>query len=108
MIEIEALRRCFVLDRVRYSDHALEEMRVEEYGRIYDEDVSDALMHGEIIEHYPDSFPLPSCLVYGSTAAGRPIHTVLAYSSEFDRITLITVYQPDPKLWIAYKTRRNK
>lgn len=107
-IEIADLRSCFEQGRVRYSDHALQEMKQEEYGRIYDEDIWEALVTGEIIEHYPNSYPLPSCLVYGRNAKGRPIHAVFGYNAEFERITIITVYQPDSKIWIAYKTRRSK
>ncbi len=107
-IEIASLRACFERGRVRYSDHALDEMKQDEYGRIYDDDIFEALMSGEIIEHYPSSFPLPSCLVSGRNSNGRPIHAVLGYNAEFERITVITVYHPNPKLWIAYKKRRSK
>lgn len=30
-------------------------------------DVKNCIMHGEIIEDYPDDFPHPSCLIFGYT-----------------------------------------
>ena len=35
-----------------------------------------SVMHGEIIEEYPDDKPHPSCLVMGKNFAGDPIHSV--------------------------------
>ncbi len=105
---IDHIRACFKQGRVRYSDHALDEMRSDEFGRIYDDDVIQSLMNGEIIEEYPNAFPWPACLVYGENADGRLIHTVFGYNSESERTTVVTVYHPNPDLWIAYKTRRNK
>ena len=106
-IDIKDLRSCFETGRVRYSDHALDEMKQDEYGRIYDDDIFEALMSGEIIEDYPNSYPLPSCLVFGRNSKGRPIHAVFGHNREFERIVIVTVYQPKPDLWIAYKKRRS-
>ncbi len=106
--DISHLRLCFEKGRVRYSDHALDEMKNDEFGRIYDDDVLEALINGEIIEEYPDAFPWPACLVFGTNSAGRPIHAVFGYNTNFDRTTVVTVYHPNPVLWIAYKKRRNK
>ncbi|MHB2149652.1 DUF4258 domain-containing protein [Calditrichota bacterium LG25] len=36
-------------------------------------------MHGEIIETYPADKPLTSCLVFGKSSKGGPIHSVWAY-----------------------------
>jgi len=35
-----------------------------------------ALLNGEIIEHYPDDEPYPSCLVLGWFESGDPLHIV--------------------------------
>jgi hypothetical protein len=107
-LAITDIQKCFENGRVRYSDHARDEMKNDEFGRIYDDDIFEALISGEIIEHYPNTKPLPACLVFGRTSSGRPIHAVFGYNSEFERTVVITVYHPDPKIWIDYKTRRSR
>ena len=105
---IAEIQSTFERGRVRYSDHTRDEMRDDEFGRIYDDDLYQALIAGEIIEEYPNDKPLPSCLVFGRNLAGRPIHAVYGYNSEFERVVIITIYHPNPDLWIDYKKRRAK
>jgi len=105
---IAEIQLCFDRGHVRYSDHAREEMRNDDFGRIYDDDIFEALMSGEIIEEYPDSKPLPACLVFGRNSQGRPIHIVFGYNPEFERTVVITVYHPDPALWVDYRTRQTR
>ena len=69
------------------------------------EEVRQAIDSGEIIEEYPEDKPLPSCLIFGKTMRGRPIHVVVAINSE-DVVAMITVYQPDEKEWVDYRRRR--
>ena len=40
-------------------------------------DVFNCLQNGEIIEDYPNSFPHPSCLVFGKSVGGKIMHTVV-------------------------------
>ena len=107
MIELKDIRRCFESDRVLYSAHARREMRNEEFGPIVDQEVYELVCSGEIIKQYPDDMPYPSCLIYGTTNARRPLHTVCAYAQENDQVVIITVYHPDIALWEDY-TRRKK
>jgi len=62
-----------------------------------------AILNGEIIEEYPDDKPFPSCLIYGRSADGRPLHVVCAVAP-VSRI--ITVYFPDESKWVDYRVRR--
>lgn len=102
---LETIQRCFKQQKVLYTSQAREEMQLEEQGTITEEEVYQAIIN-EIIEKYEDDQPYPSILLYGKTIKERPIHIVLAYCKE-DHITIvITVYQPDPKLWINYRRRR--
>ena len=55
-------------------------MEAEEFGEIRDEEVSEAVSEGKIIETYPMDEPYPSCLIYGRTSDNRPLHVVCAYS----------------------------
>ena len=103
---LKTIQRCFKKQKVLYTSHARQEMRLEEQGVITEEEVYQAIINGEIIEKYEDDQPYPSILLYGRTTAARPIHIVLAYCKEDDVTIVITAYQPDPKLWIDYRRRR--
>ncbi len=59
----------------------------------------------EVIEDYPDDKYGPSCLILGFTEAGRPLHIQCSYPSR-PLINIITLYQPDPELWINQRIRR--
>jgi hypothetical protein len=68
-----------------------------------------SVFRGEIIEQYSDDKPYPSCLVYGTTFAGDPVHSVWGgYNEDNKWAVLITVYRPDPERWVEWRTRRSK
>ncbi len=83
-------------------------MRTEEFGRIMEEEVFEAMMMDEVIEEYGDDKPYPSVLIYGRAQNERPLHVVCAYSGEDDLAIVVTAYPPDPNLWMDYKRRRGK
>ena len=90
-------------NRVRITDHADEEAEAD--GLTFDE-VYFSVLRGEIIEDYPTDKPYPSCLIYGQTFGGDPVHSVWAYNEQTRWAVLITVYRPDPGLWINWRERR--
>lgn len=96
---VEAIR----FNRVRITDHADEEARAD---RLSFDQIYFSVMSGEIIEDYPNDKPYPSCLVLGQTFGGDPVHSVWAYNPQNHWAVLITVYRPDPKRWIDWRTRR--
>jgi hypothetical protein len=96
---IEAIRT----DRVRITDHADEEANADQL--TFDE-IYYSVFHGEIIEEYEEDRPYPSCLVYGKTFGGDPIHSVWAYNEKSRWAVLITVYRPDPNRWVECRNRR--
>ncbi len=49
--------------------------------------------------------PYPSLLIFGKTNVGRPLRTVCSYNENEEVAILITVYQPNPDLWIDQKRR---
>ena len=98
---IDAIRR----DRIRITDHADEEAQAD---RLSFDEILMTVFQGEIIEEYPSDRPYPSCLIYGKTFRDDPVHSVWAYNQENHWAVLITVYRPDPKLWINWRTRRPK
>lgn len=92
-------------NRLRITDHADEEALADKLS--FDE-IFFSVFQGEIIEDYPHDNPYPSCLIYGDTFTGKPVHSVWAYNKENQWTVLITVYQPDPNRWIDWRTRRPK
>jgi hypothetical protein len=92
-------------ERFRITDHAYEETLSDS---LTFEEVITSVIHGEIIEHYPTDKPYPSCLIFGENYRREPVHSVWAYNKENLWAVLITVYRPDPKRWIEWKTRRKR
>ena len=91
--------------RIRITDHADVEALADHL--LFDEIVY-SVIHGEIIEDYPDDRPYPSCLIYGDTPTDEPVHTVWAYNRETRAAALITTYRPDPARWVNWRTRRRR
>ena len=75
------------------TQHSLK--RFTERGIVID-DVCDAISNGEIIEHYGDDFPFPSCLILGESK-NKPLHVVASINGEY--IYVITSYIPDSERW---------
>ena len=68
--------------------------------------VENAIVNqSEIIEDYPEDKYGPSCLILGYTKAGRPLHVQCSYPSR-PIVKIITVYEPDPNLWIDFRIRK--
>lgn len=104
-MDIEALVVAIRNSHVRITDHADEEAVDDDL--TFDE-IYFSVMHGEIIEEYPNDKPYPSCLVMGMNFASEPIHSVWAYNPENRWAVIITVYRPDPVRWIDWKVRVKK
>jgi len=102
-MEISDIVNAIQYGRIRITDHADEEAQND--GLSYEE-IFFSVFTGDIIEHYPDDKPYPSCLVYGSTFKGEPVPSVWAYNKETKWAVLITVYRPDPAKWIDWRKRR--
>jgi hypothetical protein len=85
------IHRCMNLEQFLYTKHARDEMESEGLGEIREAEVFEAVVHGKMIEEYPDDEPYPSCLIYGRTSTGRHLHVVCAYSPEDDMVIIITV-----------------
>ncbi|MGB2824449.1 MAG: DUF4258 domain-containing protein [Phycisphaerae bacterium] len=92
-------------NRVRVTEHADEEAAND--ALIVDE-ICHSALHGEIIEDYPSDRPYPSCLVYGRTSGGDPVHSVWGYNDATKWAVLITVYRPDPDRWVDWRQRRRR
>jgi len=104
-LNIEQIINAVRQHRIRITNHADEEAQSD---RLSFDEIFISIFQGEIIEDYPDDKPYPSCLIYGETIGKDPIHTVWAYNKENEWAVLITVYRPDPRRWIDWRTRRPK
>ena len=103
---LQKIQEWFRSDAVLYSRHARIEMKEEEFGRIMEHEVDEAVTTGEVIEEYPDDTPYPSVLIFGKTRNGRFLHVVCAYNQQDQMAIIVTVYQPNPELWIEYRRRK--
>ncbi|MDY6910686.1 MAG: DUF4258 domain-containing protein [Thermodesulfobacteriota bacterium] len=103
MATIEEIRAKFARRQYEFSKHAVDQSIIRDIGVT---DVEDAISgQSEIIEDYPDDKYGPSCLILGFTKAGRPLHIQCSYPTR-SLVKIITLYEPDPDLWIDLRLRR--
>jgi hypothetical protein len=101
-MEIETIVNAIRNSRLRITDHTDEEAFDDNLAY---EEIYFSVIHGKVIENYPNDKPYPSCLILGRNFSGEPIHSVWAYNPENLWAALITVYRPDPARWIDWKER---
>ena len=102
MALIEEIQRKNQADQFEFSKHATDQSIIRHISLA---ELRQAIENGEIIEDYPDDKYGPSCLIFGATQRGRPLHVQCSYPSRV-LVKIITVYEPDPARWIDYRTRR--
>lgn len=102
-VELVDIKVAIQTGKVRITDHAYEEANADSLK--FDEIYFSAL-NGVVIEEYQDDSPFPSVLIFGQTFGGDPVHSVWAYNKKKQWAVLITVYRPDPNLWIDCKLRK--
>jgi hypothetical protein len=101
---IKDIRSKFALGQFEFSKHAVDQSILR---HISVQEVREAIATGVIIEDYPEDKYVPSCLILGYTMLGRPIHIHCSYPSR-PLIKVITLYEPDPELWIDFRGRRKE
>jgi len=85
------------------SKHAVDQTIIRD---ITVAELEEALSNrSEVIEDYPDDKYGPSCLILGFTTAERPLHVQCSYPTR-PLVKIVTVYEPDPDLWVGLKTRK--
>ena len=99
---IEEIREKIVRGQFEFSQHAVDQSIVR---RITVQELREAVSTGKVVEDYPEGKYGPSCLIFGSTVAGRALHVQCSYPSR-SPVKIVTVYEPDPELWIDFKIRR--
>lgn len=104
-LDVAGMRKAVETGAVEWQRHVLQ--RIVERG-IQREEVINVLLQGELIEDYPDDYPLPSALFLGWLRK-RPLHVVAAYSVDRNTAYIITAYEPAPNHFESdFKTRKQK
>ena len=100
-LSIDILRNLCHDKRIKWTLHALKRIRQR---HIKSSAVIDAICSGEIITHYQDDKPFPSCLIFNGDN-GAPIHVVA--STDGETAYIITAYVPSADEWENdYVTRK--
>ncbi len=103
MFSIKEAYELILQERIQITDHAMKRMTERDID--IKGDIIPMLLHGEVIEEYPDDYPYGSCLISGSTANKQPLHVVCAIGDGL--LWIITAYFPNEREWENdYKTRK--
>ena len=68
-------------------------------------EIRQAGSRANVIEEYPDDKYSPSCLLFGFTRDGRPLHMQVSLA-DTDLVKIITLYEPHTDEWVEYVHRR--
>lgn len=104
MALIDEIRSKVGSELFEFSKHAADQI-VSRHIQI--QEVRQALADSQVIEDYPEDKYGPSCLLLGFTGSRRPLHIQCSYPSR-PVMKIITLYEPDPSLWIDFRTRRTR
>jgi hypothetical protein len=99
---IDEIRRRVAAGEFEFSQHAVDQAIIR---HISVQELREAIARGDAIEVYPEDKYGSSCLIFGMTSIGRPLHVQCSDPSR-PIVKIITVYEPDPALWIEFRVRR--
>ena len=99
---IDELQEKIEGEEFEFSKHAVDQSIIR---CISVQEVREVLARAELVENYLDDKYGPSCLLFGMTKAGRPLHIQCSYPTR-PVIKIITLYEPDSTHWIDFRTRR--
>ncbi|QQR80969.1 MAG: DUF4258 domain-containing protein [Deltaproteobacteria bacterium] len=103
MIDIAWIKKSIREGDYLLTLHAEEERRSD---HLSIDDVEYVLLHGEILENYPEDQRGASCLVSGHVL-GKSVHVVCG-KNKLGKLIVITVYIPTPPKWETPTKRRKK
>jgi len=102
---IEQIRKKIKQRKYEFSKHALDQSIIR---NISIWDFEEAVIHSsEVIEDYPMDKYGPSCLILCFTTGGKALHVVCTHPGR-DLLKVITMYEPDPLIWIDFKIRKQQ
>jgi len=100
---LEEIQRKLLRRQYEFSKHAVDQSIVREITVLEMEEAVSG--RSELLEDYPEDKYGPSCLILGFTKTGRPLHIQCSYPSR-PLIKIITLYEPDPDLWVDFRIRK--
>jgi hypothetical protein len=102
-MDLEDIVKAIQTGQILPSRHSRKEAADDDLvlGEIY-----ESVLQGELIEEYPEAYPMPSGLILGFNLLGDPIHSVWGYDQTSQIARLITVYRPSPDRWINWRQRK--
>jgi hypothetical protein len=103
MSMLEEIQNKILQRQYEFSKHAVDQSIIRDISVAEMEEAISGRC--EIIEDYPDDKYGPSCLILGFTKAGQALHLQCSYPSR-PLIKIITLYEPDPDLWVDFKVRK--
>jgi hypothetical protein len=100
---LEEIRRKVKQRQYEFSKHTVDQSIIREISVV---EMEEAISGGsELVEDYPEDKYGPTCLILGFTKTGRPLHMQCSYPSR-PLIKIITLYEPDPDLWVDFRIRK--
>jgi hypothetical protein len=100
---IDEIRRRVARGDFEFSQHAVDQAIIR---HISVRELREAIASGEVIEVYPEDKYGPSCLIFGMTRGGRPVHVQCGDPSR-STVKIVIAYEPDPAIWIEFKVMRS-
>ncbi|MFO7870254.1 MAG: DUF4258 domain-containing protein [Kiritimatiellia bacterium] len=102
MATLDEIRNKIAGQEYEFSKHTVDQSIIR---NISVKELEQALSNqSDLIEDDPDDKYGPSCLILGCTNNGCPLHIQCSHP-ERPLIKIVTLYGPDPELWIDYKIR---
>lgn len=102
---VEDIRAKILRREYEFSKHVVDQSIIR---NVSVAEVQEAIStRSEVIEDYPDDKYGPGCLILGFTKAGRALHLQCSYPGR-PLVKIITLYGPDPELWIDFRSRKRK
>ncbi len=99
---IQEIRSLCTQDRIVWTHHVQLRMLQRKISR---GEVKAAILCGELIEYYPESYPYPGGLFFHSGTSTGPLHVVCGKAE--CELWIITAYRPDAESWMPdQKTRK--
>lgn len=94
-----------IQDKIRKGQYYWRQHAIERSidRQVAEEEVAEVILSGEIIEEYSEDKYGPSCLIFGRTRTGRPIHVQCSLPPS---VWIITLYEPNPDEWINFRKRK--
>jgi len=97
---------CGHLKNLVISEHAYKRMFERD---ITEDNILDAIKHGELIDEYEYDKPYPSYLILHYIEKNKPIHLLIARDEVAYFCTVVSVYVPDTKIWNSdFRTKKPK